>query len=437
MTVGHAGGDWTRAIHRGQGESTVITLCKRGLAERAQQRRGGGSCRPGGQSCLWRSRVETELVLLARFVDSVHSERNARRAVCSIELGELLLHLCIVKHTHDAGGVFDPVERSSQPFGHVLVALVGHGRARHPLLPVATGAWVCGARVSSAHAAPVHSASASRHRRPLLSFPRRSHSSCRHWNWSVRQKLLEHSNYFVYRSGGTRMTFIICIAGDQIMARRRRRRPPGGHTTAAGSGGRRAPFSTDTATHTHTARSLACPLLTLSSARPFSNGIFRSDGAPLTHTRRMDGFCIQNADQLGSLAGLSFPAVYVGVVECATAFLPPASSSLTHTRRMDGFCNQNADQLGSLAGLSFPAVHVGVVDCAPASPYAYSSSTHRFPDERTHIEATPLSATSAELGLGLGMGLGLGSHSSSHAPSHAPLLLATLLSHNIPLTRVH
>ena len=110
------------------------------------------------------------------------------------------------------------------------------------------------------------------------------------------------------------------------MARRRRRRPPGGHTTAAGSGGRRAPFSTDTDTHTHTARSLACPLLTLSSAPPFSNGIFKSDGAP--------------------------------------ASLPPASSSLTHTRRMDGFCNQNADQLGSLAGLSFPAVYVGVVDCA-------------------------------------------------------------------------
>ena len=161
------------------------------------------------------------------------------------------------------------------------------------------------------------------------------------------------------------------------MARRRRRRPPGGHTTAAGSGGRRAPFSTETATHTLTARSLACPLLTLSSARPFSNGIFRYDGAPaylppasssLTHTRRMDGFCNQNADQLGSLAGLSFPAVHVGVVDCAPASLSPASSSLTHTHRMDGFCNQNADQLGSLAGLSFPAVYVGVAECAPASP---------------------------------------------------------------------
>ena len=64
-----------------------------------------------------------------------------------------------------------------------------------------------------------------------------------------------------------------------VMARRRRRRPPDGHTKAAGSGGRRAPFSTDTDSHTHAARSLACPLLTLSSARPFSNCIFRSDVA--------------------------------------------------------------------------------------------------------------------------------------------------------------
>jgi hypothetical protein len=81
-------------------------------------------------------------------------------------------------------------------------------------------------------------------------------------------------------------------------------------------------------------------------------------------------------------------------------------------------------------------VYVGVVECAPASPYTYSSCTHRFPDERTPIEATPLSATSAEFVSGLGLCLGLGSHSSSHAPPHAPLLLATLLSHNIPFPRV-
>ena len=52
------------------------------------------------------------------------------------------------------------------------------------------------------------------------------------------------------------------------------------------------------------------------------------------------------------------------------------------------------------------------------------------------LEATPLSATSAELGLGLGLGLGWGSH-FSHAPSRAPLLLAALLSHNLPSPRDH
>jgi hypothetical protein len=119
----------------------------------------------------------------------------------------------------------------------------------------------------------------------------------------------------------------------------------------------------------------------------------------------MDGFCNQNADLLGYLAGPSLLTVNVGVLECAPASLSPASSSLTHARRMDGFCNQNADLLGYLAGPSLLTVNVGVVECAPASPYTYSSSTHRFPDERIPIEATPLSATSAELGLGLGLGL--------------------------------
>jgi hypothetical protein len=129
------------------------------------------------------------------------------------------------------------------------------------------------------------------------------------------------------------------------------------------------------------------------------------------------------------LAGPSLLTVYVGVVECAPASLPTASSSLAHARRIDGFCNQNADQLGYLAGPSLLSVYVGVVECAPASPYTQSSSTHRFPDERTPIEATPLSATSAELGLGLGLGLGLDSlsHSSSHAlPFFSPPSFHTL-----------
>jgi hypothetical protein len=61
---------------------------------------------------------------------------------------------------------------------------------------------------------------------------------------------------------------------------------------------------------------------------------------------------------------------------------------------------------------------IGVLECAPGSPYIHILfATHRFADERTPTEATPLSATSGKLSSGLDLGLGLGSHSSSHAPS--------------------
>jgi hypothetical protein len=96
------------------------------------------------------------------------------------------------------------------------------------------------------------------------------------------------------------------------MARRRRRRRPGGHTTAVGSGGRRAPFSTDTASHTHTARSLACSLLN------------PCVGAPI----------LQLHFQVQWRARLPPPRIHPACM----------CSSLTHARRMDGFCNQNADQ---------------------------------------------------------------------------------------------
>ena len=59
-------------------------------------------------------------------------------------------------------------------------------------------------------------------------------------------------------------------------------------------------------------------------------------------------------------------------------------------------------------------------------------SLQRFPDERTPIEATPLSATSSELGLGFGIGFTL-----TLLLARALLLLATLLSHTIPFPRVH
>ena len=79
---------------------------------------------------------------------------------------------------------------------------------------------------------------------------------------------------------------------------------------------------------------------------------------------------------------------------------------------------------------------VRVVECAPASLYSYSSPLHRFPDERTPIEAMPLPATSAELGSGLGCGFGIGltrvgfgfGTGFTHYSTRAPLLFATLLA---------
>ena len=101
---------------------------------------------------------------------------------------------------------------------------------------------------------------------------------------------------------------------------------------------------------------------------------------------------------------------------------------------MDGFCNQNTDLLGSLAGLSFPAIYVGVVECAPASPYTYSSSTHRFPDERTPGYASFSDIYGAWFGLGSGFGIAF---TLTLLLARALLLLATLFSHTIPFPRVH
>ena len=62
---------------------------------------------------------------------------------------------------------------------------------------------------------------------------------------------------------------------------------------------------------------------------------------------------------------------------------------VSHTLSLDSYCRPTAGKCSSPAGLS-TRVYAYVVDFAPASPYAYSSSTHRFPYERTPIEATPL-----------------------------------------------
>jgi len=62
--------------------------------------------------------------------------------------------------------------------------------------------------------------------------------------------------------------------------------------------------------------------------------------------------------------------------------LASAYCTRAHTLSLDSFCRPTAGNSSIPAGLS-PLVYAYVVDCAPASPYAYSSSTHRFHDERT------------------------------------------------------
>ncbi len=132
------------------------------------------------------------------------------------------------------------------------------------------------------------------------------------------------------------------------------------------------------------------PLLTLSaSARSFSNGIIRSDGTPcarplLPSSDRSAGQRNQTSHDT-VLARPVCPFVCVSAASFPCRFLDLGLTFILAS----AYCTR--------ARQSFPAVYVGVVECASTSPYTYSSSTHRFPDERTPIEAMPLSATSTEL----------------------------------------
>jgi hypothetical protein len=204
------------------------------------------------------------------------------------------------------------------------------------------------------------------------------------------------------------------------MARRRQRRPHDGQTTEAGSGRRRAPFSTDTASHTHTSRSLACPLLTLfASARSFSNGIFRSDGAPCA--RPLLPSSDRSAGQRNQPSHSTVLTRPVCLFVCVgDASLPCARPLLPSSDRSAGQRNQPSHS---------------TVLARPVCPFVCVSDASfpcRFPDERTPIEATPLSATSTELGLGWGLGLGL--DSLSHSSSHALSFLSTPSFHTLSLS---
>jgi hypothetical protein len=77
--------------------------------------------------------------------------------------------------------------------------------------------------------------------------------------------------------------------------------------------------------------------------------------------------------------GSGFLIVYF--CDCTPASFPYASVSFTHshTLSLDSYCKPTTCKSSSPAGLS-TLVCVYVVDCASASPNAYSSSTHRFPE---------------------------------------------------------
>jgi hypothetical protein len=236
-----------------------------------------------------------------------------------------------------------------------------------------------------------------------------------------------------------------------------RTRPPGVDPRAADGDGRRIPFAS--IPH-HTLVLLARASAPYSLPRP-RNGNFahasRSDGprnllelqalhpaqpsalvlyySDFTLTLLHTGRSLDHRNPTGAQRATSARSGLLIVCgsDCTPASFPYASASFTHshTLSLHSCCRPSAGKSSSPAGLS-TLVYAYVVDCAPASPYAYSSSTHRFPDERTPIEAKPLSATSAELGLGLGLGLGL--DSLAHFSSHALLFFSPPSFHTLSLS---
>jgi hypothetical protein len=116
--------------------------------------------------------------------------------------------------------------------------------------------------------------------------------------------------------------------------------------------------------------------------------ISRSWAATCTSTVKLLSMCLPSLTPVNQ--GV---AIFACCIDWTPAsFYAPASFTLSHTLSLDSYYRPTAGKSSSPAWLS-TVVYAYVIDCAPASPYAYSSSTHRFPDERTPIGATPLSAT--------------------------------------------
>jgi hypothetical protein len=198
-----------------------------------------------------------------------------------------------------------------------------------------------------------------------------------------------------------------------------RTRPPGVDPRAADDDGRRIPF-VSIPHHTlillarasapysiprprngnfaHASSRSDCPrnLLELQALHPAQPSALVLYCSNFTLTLLHTGRSLDHRNPTGAQRAISARSglLIVCCSDCSPASFPYASASFTHshTLSLDSCCRPTDCKSSSPAGLS-TLVYAYIVDCAPASPYAYSSSTHRFPDERTPIEATPLSAT--------------------------------------------
>jgi ribosomal protein S27E len=180
-----------------------------------------------------------------------------------------------------------------------------------------------------------------------------------------------------------------------------RTRPPGLDPRAADGDGRRIPFASiphhtlillgrasapyslprpRNGNFAHASRSDGpCNLLELQAlhpAQPSALVLYCSDFTlTLLHTGRSLDHRNPTGAQRASSARSGF--LIVCCSDCTSTSFPFASASFTHshTLSLHSCCRPTAGKSSSPAGLS-TLVYAHVVDCAPASPYAYSSSTH-------------------------------------------------------------
>ena len=105
------------------------------------------------------------------------------------------------------------------------------------------------------------------------------------------------------------------------------------------------------------------------------NFLLASVSFTLSHTLSLDSFCRPTTGQSSSSAGLFPQAAFGWRIHCGVEV-----TELMSTNTKLCFCKNNKRRI--INNTLSPLVYAYVVDCATASPYAYFSSTHRFPDEQ-------------------------------------------------------